>query len=72
MPNSHFYVACHDGDRWSLLAGPYGSESEAAGMVEAVVEIACRIDRKAPWYRYEVCQTDSHSKPGLFNLQGRL
>jgi hypothetical protein len=47
-----YYVSCIDGDRFSLLAGPFSEHESALALVQRATTLAWDLDPKGPWYAY--------------------
>ena len=62
---SFFYVSCIDGDRYSLLLGPFPLKREAEKHVESAQRIARKVDPKSFFYSFGVCKTREYNKPGM-------
>ncbi len=67
MINTGFYVSIIRNDDYRLLAGPYGTETEARQHVPHFRNMACSIDVKAIWDAFGTCKVEQ-TKPLPFGI----
>lgn len=66
----YYYVSLVDGDRYSLLLGPYtNNHQRALEMVEDVKKKAIELDHFAHFYGFGTCRVDIDVEPrwGVLN-----
>jgi hypothetical protein len=61
-----FFTSAIDGDRYWILTGPFATFGEAKGAVDPARDKACKMNDRAWWFAFGVCQAPSDSQI-LFN-----
>lgn len=54
----HYYVSVIDGDRRSLLAGPWPTHKAALDRVDSVRSLALEVDTKSAFYAFGTARID--------------
>lgn len=67
----YYYVTVIDGDRASRLRGPFTSHVEAIRAVPAARRQAMEWDRRAFFYGFGTCWSETDLGPGLFDRKER-
>ena len=63
-----YYVSCKDGDRYSLLLGPFDTHEEALENVDEAKRMAQEIDCWACFYAFGTCRVPpGYALPGKLN-----